>query len=224
MDWSPGVRAGLWVTLLGIALYIVLDIVVQLLPPHYSPIRQAESDLGVGPYGWLMDVNFVVRGILSLGFAYGVYLAWPTPDRPRAGLALVGAWAVGAFVLAVSPTDISGPATLHGVIHLIAAGLAFLFIAVGALIVSFAMPSVEPWGSIRPYAQTLSVLTLLALVVFAGGTSFHRVANDYYGLLERVFLGFALLWMLVIAIQLLRLGPGTARAATATSGGDGTST
>ena len=38
-------------TIIGIVLYLVLDIIAQLLPPHYSFITQAESDLAVGPYG-----------------------------------------------------------------------------------------------------------------------------------------------------------------------------
>ena len=177
----------------------------QLLPPHYSAISQAESDLGVGPYGWLMDVNFIVRGILSLALVYGLYLVWPkTGKAPRVSLALVGAWAIGTFILAVSPADVSGPATLHGTIHLIAAGLAFLFLAVGLLGISYAMPTEGAWTSIRPSAQALAVLNLVALVVFFLGSGVPRIEHNLYGLLERVFLGLGLLWMLVVAVQLLR--------------------
>jgi hypothetical membrane protein len=193
------------VTIGGIAVYLVLDIVVQLLPPHYSPIRQAESDLGVGPYGWVMDLNFVVRGVLSLALVYGVYGAWPRPTPvPRASLALIGAWAVGAFVLAVSPADVSGPATVHGTVHLITAALAFLFVALGVLGVSYAIPDIGPWSSVRPAARLLAGLTGAALIVLFVGTVLPRVDRDLFGLLERVFLGCALLWMLVVAIQLLR--------------------
>jgi hypothetical membrane protein len=206
--WPPAARRLLWATIAGIAIYIVLDIVAQLLPPHYSALRQAESDLGVGPYGWVMDVNFVVRGILSFAFVFGLYLAWPkTAKLPRISLALVGAWGVGAFVLAVSPADVSGPATVHGTIHLIAAGLSFLFLAVGVLGLSYAMPAESLWASVRPYAKALAVLTALALVVFFVGTGVPRIEHNLYGLLERVFLGLGLLWMLVVAIHLLRWKP-----------------
>jgi Protein of unknown function (DUF998) len=181
--------------------------VAQLLPPHYSALRQAESDLGVGPYGWVMDINFAVRGILSLTLACGLFLAWPkTAKAPRISLALVGAWGVGAFVLAVSPADVSGPATLHGMIHLVTAGLAFLFLAAGVLGVSYAMPSERPWTSIRPYAKSIALLTAVALAVFFVGTGVPRIEHNVYGLLERIFLGLGLLWMLVVAVQLLRWG------------------
>jgi hypothetical membrane protein len=198
------VRWALWTTIIGIAVYIVLDIVAQLLPPHYSPISQAESDLGVGPYGWVMDLNFVVRGILSLAFVCGIYSAWPKTIRvPKTSLALIGAWGIGAFVLAVSPTDISGPATLHGTVHLVTAFLAFLFVALGVMGVSFSMPESPPWRSMRPYAQALAVLTVIAIVALTVGTGIPRIETSLFGLLERVFLGSALLWMLVLSIQLL---------------------
>jgi hypothetical protein len=32
-----------------VALYVLIDIVLQLLPPHYSVVSDAESDLAVGP-------------------------------------------------------------------------------------------------------------------------------------------------------------------------------
>ena len=206
--WPRSVRWGLRTTVVGTAIYIVLDIVVQLLPPHYSPISQAESDLGVGPYGWLMDLNFVVRGILSLAFVYGLYRAWPkTLVVPRLSLALIGAWGIGAFVLAVSPTDVSGPATVHGTIHLLAAFLAFLFVTVGVLGVSRSMPEAFPWQAMRPYARGVAGLTAVALVALLVGTVIRRVEQQYFGLLERIFLGSALLWMLFVSVQLLRSEP-----------------
>jgi len=54
-----------------IILYVVLDAIAQVLPPHYSPLSQAESLLAVGPYGYIMTVNFLIRGVFSLLFASG---------------------------------------------------------------------------------------------------------------------------------------------------------
>lgn len=212
--WPPAVRWSLWTTILGIAIYIVLDIVAQLLPPHYSPIRQAESLLGVGPYGWVMNANFVVRGVFSLAFVYGLYRAWPKPlGTPRVSLALIGAWGVGAFVLAVNPVDISGPATLHGTVHVVTGFLAFLFVTVGMLGVSYSFPDGMPWQSVRAYAQVIAVITAIALILWFGGTRIRYVEQNFFGLLERVFLGLVLLWMLVVAVHMLRSesrGPKTA--------------
>src|SRR5579863_892184 len=79
-------------TLAGIALYIVLDIVAQLLPPHYNPITQAESDLAVGPYGAVMTVNFLLRGLLSFALLAALVAATAPQARSPIGYALLGVW------------------------------------------------------------------------------------------------------------------------------------
>ena len=66
----PDKKQLFWIVIAGIVLYVILDIIAQLLPPHYNPISQAESDLAVGPYGYIMTINFLVRGAFSLVFIY----------------------------------------------------------------------------------------------------------------------------------------------------------
>ncbi len=63
-------------TIMGIVIYLVLDIIAQMLPPHYNFITQAESDLAVGPYGYVMAVNFLIRGLLSLSFIIGLIITF----------------------------------------------------------------------------------------------------------------------------------------------------
>jgi hypothetical membrane protein len=82
--YGPGVIAGIF-------LYAMLDIVAQLLPPHYSPIHQAESDLAVGPYGIIMRLNFLVRAALSLLVVSALAPAL-RQARPRWGLVLFSIW------------------------------------------------------------------------------------------------------------------------------------
>src|SRR5580704_7825043 len=112
---APRSRTALVLTVVLIAVYVVLDIIAQLLPPHYSALSQAESDLAVGPYGYVMTANFVVRGLLSLAFLVGLTGATGIASRSRVGIGLLGAWGVGAFLLAVFPTDVgTSGTTLHG--------------------------------------------------------------------------------------------------------------
>lgn len=188
--------------LIGIALYIILDFVAQLLPPHYSPIRQAESDLAVGPYGWVMTINFVVRGLLSLSLLGALAIALAPRRTPRAGigLALLGIWSVGAFLLAAFPTDLSGEHTVHGKIHLAVAFVAFIAVALGEIIISRGVASSGYWGSgVARLMTALGICTLIACALLAV-----TIAGHVGGLIERLFLGLALLWMVVAAIQLRR--------------------
>lgn len=190
-------------TVAGILLYVVLDALAQSLPPHYSPISQAESDLAVGPFGYVMAINFVNRGVFSLLFVYGLYRCVPK-DGFRGGLALMGVWGVGALILAVSPTDVNPPATLHGVVHLVVATLAFLCAAVGTLLLSRGFVRRTELGVTRlalPIA-VLSVVFFLAL--YGGPVVAPHAAARVGGLTERVFIGLILVWMLAVSSSMLR--------------------
>ena len=131
-------RALFVVALAGVILYVILDGVAQSLPPYYSPLSQAESDLAVGPFGYIMTVNFINRGVFSLCFLFALALTANSADvmgpRFRRGGYLFSVWSVGALLLAAFPTDVpASPVSWHGAIHLVVATAAFLGGAFGAL-------------------------------------------------------------------------------------------
>ena len=200
-------RTALALTVILIGVYIALDIVAQLLPPHYSPISQAESDLAVGPYGYIMTVNFVVRGLLSVSFLVGIGSATGVATRSRVGTALLGVWAIGAFLLAAFPTDIgTTETTVHGQLHLLIALVAFVAAAVGVVLMARRFSEEERLRPIASPAQGIAILTLLAFVVFVLATPMPFLEKHAYGLLERIFIGLVLLWILVVSLYLLRSG------------------
>jgi hypothetical protein len=200
-----GARRWLTLTVALVAVYVALDVVAQLLPPHYSPISQAESDLAVGPYGFVMTANFVVRGILSLAFLVGLAGATTVVRRSPVGTVLLGVWAIGAFVLAASPTDVgTGPATVHGTVHLLTATIAFVAAAVGEVLLSLRFAGDPRTSPFRTSAIAVSVAGAGALVALLAVEGRPRIADQTFGLFERLFLGLVLLWMLAVAWYLLR--------------------
>lgn len=197
-------RLALLATVVLIAVYVVLDVVAQLLPPHYDAISQAESDLAVGPYGYVMTLNFVVRGVLSLSFLVGLSAATTLGTRSRLGVALMAVWGVGAFVLAASPTDISATeTTAHGKLHLLVAFLAFLAAAAGELLLSRHFPEEPRLRPIAGGAQLLAALGAVSVVLLFVGAGVPFLLHHAFGLLERIFLGFVLAWILVVSVYLL---------------------
>src|SRR6266702_4952688 len=62
--------SGLGVFVSSIA-FLVLFTVLGLLRPDYSPVRQAISDLGVGPLDWVLNAGLIVTGALLVAFAFG---------------------------------------------------------------------------------------------------------------------------------------------------------
>jgi hypothetical membrane protein len=213
-----------WVVIAGIVLYVVLDAIAQSLPPHYSPIRNAESDLAVGPYGYIMTVNFLNRGLLSLLFLYalaktvratgGLGAAGSARRYPKGAL-LFGIWAVGALLLAIFPTDVPAtPMSGHGAIHLLVATLAFLGGAFGALRLSMQFGENKALRGVKPMALSIAVLSVV-LVVVELGLPFvaPHLATRFGGLTERLFLGSVLLWVAVVSAHLATRKPGAPTAA-----------
>ena len=207
---ADGARFFFAATIAGIALYVVLDAVAQSLPPHYSPISQAESDLAVGPYGYVMAVNFVNRGLFSLLFLYGLTKSLPSREGLRTGFGLFGVWAVGALILAVSPTDVSGPATAHGVVHLVVATLAFLGGAFGTLSLSRGFGRDPALKDLRHATPIAFLAVVFVFVLYGGPAVLPHAASKVGGLVERVFIGLVLAWMLAVSASMLKR-PGRTR-------------
>ncbi len=197
-----------WGVILGIILYVVLDIIAQILPPHYNPISQAESDLAVGKFGLIMTVNFLNRGVLSLLFIFGFLQALAVKGIAkspfRTGLSLLGVWAVGALLLAVFPTDV--PATLvswHGAIHLVVAIIAFIGGAFGTWAISLKMKQSRGLEGLKRIALLLSVIVIIFWVIeFGLPFVFPHLNARIGGLTERLFLVSVLLWIGIVSAYL----------------------
>jgi hypothetical membrane protein len=217
---DPGPRRLYWVVAGGILLYATLDVIAQLLPPHYSAVTQAESDLAVGPYGYVMTVNFVVRGLVSLLFLFALTRTVDGEPNGRAtlrsGRAFFALWAVGALVLAVFPTDVpSTPVSWHGAIHLVVALLAFFGGAVGVFALADHFHESRTLAPAKRWAFPFAIVVVLLFVVeIAAGFAVPRLAARYGGLTERLFLGSVLAWMFSVSVWLARrptTGPTVAR-------------
>ena len=163
-----------WITIAGLVLYVVLDAIAQILPPHYSPVSQAESDLAVGKYGFLMTLNFLNRGLLSLAFILAflrsVDLVGQNRSRFKNGIYLMSVWAVGAILLAFFPTDVPAtPISWHGAIHLVVALIAFICGAFGTLVISLKLDEkVTLQRGLRRIALPFAVIVVICWVIEFG--------------------------------------------------------
>ncbi len=203
-----------------VVLYAVLDVIAQLLPPHYSAITQAESDLAVGPFGWIMTINFVVRGLLTLLFLFALAetlaaegRSWRTFGR---GYAAFLVWGIGAFLLAAFPTDVPAtPISWHEWIHIVVAFPAFLGGALGTYWLASRFDEAATLRSMRVWATVLAVFTIVFVILeIVGGLLLVRVSGRVGGLLERLFLGSVLLWMFLVSAYLAWAHPTGTRPAT----------
>lgn len=184
----------------GVVLYGLIDVALAFLRPGLSLIHHPESDYGVGPYSWLMDLNFLLRAGLSLSLVAALTRVARRSGPLRAGLWLVGGWAVASGLLAYFPDDPLGtPVTLSGKIHLLLALIAFLCAAAGTLVLSLRVDYLARLRPLQPLLIGISTLAVLALLAL-GRVGF-GVHSDG-GLMERLFLGLELLWILVVAVRI----------------------
>lgn len=204
---KPGVAASARVVVAGVAVYAAIDTALLLLRPQFSLLHSAESDYGsLGNWDWLMDLNFLLRCLLSLAAVRALTLATRVESvtpRLRLGLRLLTIWAVASGLLAFFPDDPAGtPARWHGDVHLVLAFVAFLCVTVGALMVSHAVRSLPRWSSV---ATPLSLLAWSALIplLLLGHTHFRRASLG--GFYEKIFLGVELVWLLAAAMTAARV-------------------
>jgi Protein of unknown function (DUF998) len=72
-------------------------------------VHNAESDYGsAGPYGWVMDLNFLLRGAVSLAVVRALMLVGGVRSR-RLSVAQAGltVWALASAALAFFPDNAS---------------------------------------------------------------------------------------------------------------------
>jgi Protein of unknown function (DUF998) len=214
-------RRWAWLAVVGVLLYIAIDISLALLRPDVSLLHDPESDYGNGAWSCLMDLNFLIRAGLSIAaiLAIAPVVGLLTPDSvkraggapavttqtlgpARLGLALIGVWALASGLLAFFPDDLLGAAaTAHGRVHLLAALVAFIAVAVGTPVLSRVLDRVALWSSVAGPLLTISIAAIVALLLL-GATGLR--ARALGGLWERLFLGLELAWLLLVSLRIAR--------------------
>jgi hypothetical membrane protein len=192
--------------LTGIVVYVAVDVALVFLRPAFSVLHNAESDYGSrGPYDWVMDANFVLRGLLSLAVVAALAEVGPRGGRLRAGLWLLALWAVASALLAAFPDDpVGSKLEGSGRVHLLLAGIAFLAVLVGTFLSSRALGRDPRYARVRVPLLALSLAALVALLLL-GHAGFHR--HSLGALWEKLFLGLELAWFAVAAAASAALGP-----------------
>lgn len=192
--------------ILSALLYAATDVVGGLRYEGYSFTSQAVSELmAVGaPSEPLVDPLFIIYGLLTLAFAFGIVRE--AAGRNRA------LWTTGALLIAYSVAGFTGPTlfemhprvagavaddTPHIVLTAVLVALTLLSIGFGA----FALGK-----RFRRYSFATLAL-MIALGALSGRYGAQLAAGEPtpgFGIVERILIYSSLLWMAVLAIALLR--------------------
>jgi hypothetical protein len=194
-------------------LFVAVSLVEGAARDGYDPLRHPVSSLALGDSGWVQTANFVVAGLLTLAFAFGLRRALRPGRGSTWGPLLVGVWAIGLLGAGVFPTDpVSGypPGTpdqllrhsWYGFLHDLFSLPAFVALgaACGVFFRRFAVRGERGWAI---YSAITGVVFASAFVLASAGFGQAEGLVDLAGLFQRiaVIVGFG--WLTLLAVHLL---------------------
>ncbi|QFG22544.1 DUF998 domain-containing protein [Actinomadura sp. WMMB 499] len=201
----------------GIAVPVVFVGVILVegaLRPGYTWPHRFGSELALGERGWVMIANFIVTGLLVMGFAAGLRRALAGRDGATAAPVLAALFGCCMIVGGVFVTDpkpgypegavVPAEPTLHGTIH-DANPVPFYLTLIALVCVLARRFASEPGG--RPW-MWFSIVTAVAVpVTFALAASSYDMesgSGGFHGLWQRINLAIGLGWVAAVAVRYLR--------------------
>jgi hypothetical protein len=181
--------------------------------PGYNATTLPVSLLSVGDAGWMQVVNFVVDGLLLLGFAFGLFRAFRERGTAAAlgpvllaifSLAIVGAGVFSTDPGAGFPRGVAPPTepSRHAILHDLVSLVAFTVLPVACLAFArrFAAWGQQRWAAFSALTgSALAVGFVLVLIGFNART----VLSDVAGLIQRVWIIAGWGWVFFLAAHVL---------------------
>lgn len=197
---------------IGSLLFILVLLVEGATRSGYDAWRQAGSALSLSDQGWMQITNFIVCGLLILGFAVGVRQTLQRGRGATWGPILLAVVGIGLIIAGIFVTDPAqgyppgtppGPtlhSTLHGNIHFFIGGIAFFSgLPASCFVLARRFASDPQWKGWVASSVAAGVLMLAFFIAFAIAS----VHSGPAGLLERLSIGVGMAWMAFFAFRLL---------------------
>ncbi len=192
--------------LAGPILFLAIATVAGWLRPGYSARTDAISDLGVGDNAWLQNANFLLFGILLLGYAVGFRQAMA--PLVGAGTANWGAIAIGAGAIGTVGAVVFPAAPATGLFHFL---FGFLIVMVSAVVAAFyggrVFRRAPGWRGLARYSTWTGAVSVVLFIAtfFVLNPASPMAAAGIGGLVNRTLATVAFAWYAVTAWNLLRV-------------------
>jgi hypothetical membrane protein len=201
---------------IGPLLFIIVLFIEGATRPGYSAWHDYGSSLSLGDQGWMQIANFLVCGLLTLGFAIGLRQVFRTGRSSVWGPILTGVFSVALIVAGLFVTDPSlgyppgthgsGPQTLHGTVHGVAGLIAFSSVAIASFVMArrFAGdPNWKGWALYSRVTGALVVVFFIASTVVSALDENGVFPGSPTGLFQRIAIIVGWGWIALLAIRLL---------------------
>ncbi len=185
------------ISLAGVTTFVVAVIALHVIQRRQNPVAVTIREYVLGTAGWLFPVGCVGLGVASLALAGLLRATQPAPSRT--GRALLTAWAVGMFLVAIFPTD---PIDRHakvvhlsppGLVHAIAGQIAFVCFGVAAPLITRGLRRHARPGQMIHAVQVSAVASVAGLAFAVAVTALGLFG--LFGLAERIMLPAYTAWL-----------------------------
>jgi hypothetical membrane protein len=194
----------------GPALFVVALLVEGATRPGYSAWRNIGSQLALSSQGWEQVANFLMCGVVCLGFAVGLRRALGGGKGAFAGSLALTVFSLALIVAGIFTTDpghgyppgVPAPAggpTPHGVVHALAGLFTFVSLGVACFALARRFAGDTRWRGWAAYSILTGVVVVLSLVV-----SNVPSLSDVGGFIQRIGIVGGWTWIVLLAMRLLR--------------------
>jgi hypothetical membrane protein len=193
----------LWGGVIASPLLATCVIAAGAVTPGYSHVSDTVSQLALvdAPHPAIVRIGLMLWGVLIVGFAVGLRRTLPPGRLANATAVLLALAGAAVVTVAFVPDDENGvAATTHGLIHGVAASLAFAAVLGGMWTLSLEMRSREAppslvQGSMWGAGAAAAIGVLFEL----------QIAQSVEGLLQRAFYLICAIWLYAIARWLSKM-------------------
>ena len=186
--------------------YVVAVLVQAMFRPGFDLLHDDASLLANGDLGWIQVANFLVTGACVVAFAVGLGRATGATWASRL-LGVYGLGMIGAGVFAADPMNgfpAGTPAgrpeaiSMHGILHLVAAGIGFLCLVAACMVMArrFARERRRAW---TVFSIVTGVVFLAAFAGVASGSGSAAVVLAFWAALI-----LAWSWLAAVAVHFYR--------------------
>jgi hypothetical membrane protein len=201
---------------IGPLLFMIVLLIEGATRPGYSAWHNYGSSLSLSDQGWMQIANFLVCGLLTLGFAIGLRQVFQTGRGSLWGPILLGIFGVSLIVAGLFVTDPSlgyppgthgsGPQTLHGTIHGVAGLIAFTSLPIASFVIARRFAGDPNWKGWALYSIVTGVLVLVCFITSTTVSALDEsgvLPGSPTGLFQRIAIIAGWSWIALLAIRLL---------------------